>query len=53
MAGFLILKGLDSHKITTLGLGETNLVCEEKNPKKSSECAAQNRRVEITTQFTK
>ncbi len=33
--------------------GEANLICEEKNPSKTSKCSAQNRRVEVTTEYVK
>lgn len=46
---FLISKGIEEKTITSTGMGETQLLCEEKNPKKSSECSTKNRRVEIIT----
>ncbi len=46
---FLVSKGIDESSIKTTGMGESKLLCEEKHPKKSSECSTKNRRVEIMT----
>lgn len=46
---FLVSKGISESIITTTGMGETQLLCEEKHPKKSSACSEKNRRVEIKT----
>jgi OOP family OmpA-OmpF porin len=51
---FLVSKGIKEDSIKAVGMGETKLLCEEKNPKKSSDCSTKNRRVEImTTTFNK
>jgi OOP family OmpA-OmpF porin len=51
---FLVSQGIDEKTITTIGMGETQLLCEEKHPKKSSACSEKNRRVEIkATTFNK
>lgn len=44
---FLVSNGIAEGSITASGMGETQLLCEEKNPKQSSECSTKNRRVEI------
>jgi OOP family OmpA-OmpF porin len=46
---FLVSKGIDEKIITTTGMGETQLLCTEQHPKKSSACSEKNRRVEIKT----
>ena len=50
---YLVANGIAADKIIANGFGETNLICEEKNPTKTSKCSAQNRRVEVTTEYVK
>lgn len=50
---FLVSKGITSNKISTVGMGETNLECDNKKQTRSDSCSAQNRRVEITTDYQK